>query len=84
MKIYILRPICIENNNPFEGYDKVFGFVIRAKNESEARKIANQNAGNENGSLGVKNPWLDINYSTCEVLSKTGESEVIMSDFVSG
>ena len=91
MKIFELRPV--ENlkvgDNPWEPwYDKSFGFIVRAETETETRKIANENAGDENrgeflnGKIAnTKTPWLDKKYSTCVELTGEGEAEMIMEYF---
>ena len=85
MKLFILRPITELDNDPWDPwYDKAFGFVIRANDEEEARKIADSNAGDENERyITIKNnhPWLDEKYSTCNELTTDGESELIITDF---
>lgn len=56
MKLFRLRPnpsrdlkVNGEGNtrDPFSGYDIKIGFVIRAESEEEARKMAEENAGDE-------------------------------------
>lgn len=93
MPLFVLQPQedLPDDDNPWEPwYDKCFGFVIRAINEKEARKIAQANAGDEKRGefLNKKTsnttlPWLDEKYSMCTILLKTGESEIILSDFAS-
>jgi len=94
MKLWILRPIdgLAEDDNPWEPwYDKIFGFVIRATNEDEARQFAHKNAGEENrGECGefsqkrvtnTATPWLDSKYTTCDELIPEGVPGLIMQDF---
>jgi hypothetical protein len=91
MKLWLLRPVKTldKGDNPWEPwYDKAFGFVVRAKDEQEARQFAHEDAGRENRGtfLGVKtantaSPWLDPAYSTCVVLTARGEKGVIIQDF---
>jgi hypothetical protein len=84
MYIWILRPQegLNDNDNPWKPWhNKSFGFVIRAKNEEEARKIADDNARCENDD--TSNPWLDSKYSTCVKLTHSGEAGLIISDFAS-
>jgi hypothetical protein len=80
-------------------YDKAFGFVIRAESEIEARQLADNQAGRENGfswpgrhewldeasrdTSEDFHPWLDPTLSTCEVLLSDGETKVILRDFKS-
>lgn len=68
IKLYLIRP-------REDLTTKAFGFVIRAKNENEARKLAYENGHDE------KNGWLDSKYSTCEELKNDGEAGLIMEDF---
>jgi len=91
MKLYILEPSqkLKKGDNPWNPwYDKAFGFVIRAETEEKARKIAHENAGDENRGAFLekeiaktKSPWLDKKYSTCNELLADGESELIIRDF---
>jgi hypothetical protein len=93
MKLWLLRPIenLPEDNNPWEPwYDKVFGFVIRAETENEARKIAQENGGDElikwtwdktpQGQFSMRS-WLDSNLSSCMELKADGEPGLIIKDF---
>lgn len=91
MKLWLLRPRedLREDDNPWSPwYDKCFGFVVRAETESDARKIANEFAGDENRGeflsskiSKTKNPWLDGNYSTCNELTADGDAEMVIEDF---
>jgi hypothetical protein len=69
MKLFLLRPK--ENllgENPWEPwYDKCFGEVVRAKNEIEARQLADS-------------VFKDEKFSTCEELKNKGNSESIIQD----
>ncbi len=70
MKIFILKrdedEVC---------YDEYAGKVLRAKNETEARAIANQSVGDE-GKV-----WEDKKLVTCEVVTVAGEAGIILIDF---
>lgn len=93
MNVYILRPIHIEGDDPWEPwYDKCFGFIVLANNQAEARHLAQGKAGDEEEHTGEKwgeviriNPWLDAKYSTCQLLSDhvegMDEGQIIMKDF---
>ena len=91
MKIFELRPVenLKNNDNPWEPwYDKSFGFIVRAETEAEARKYADENAGDENRgeflstkTANTTSPWIDEKYSTCVELSGNGEAGMIMQDF---
>lgn len=62
-------------------YDKCFGYVVRAATEEEARALAHEKAGDENGDVKGVSPWLDPEYSTCVPLGDEGEAGIVMSDF---
>jgi hypothetical protein len=84
MKIWALKPRdgLPEEDNPWEPwYDKVFGFVVRAGSEGEARRLANEQGGNENRHK--VNPWLDPKFSTCEELPVDGKPGIILREFAS-
>lgn len=74
MELWILRPVdgC-ELWSPW--YDKAFGFVIRAATESDARRIAAGDAGDEG-----EEAWLDSSNSTCVTLDDGDKEEVVMRD----
>jgi hypothetical protein len=85
MKLYILEPInrpspFIPDNserNPWDPwYNKVFGFLIRANDEIEARRIAADNSKEEG-----EDAWLNSLHSKCEELSIDGDVNLIMRDF---
>ena len=55
-KLWILRPVKEikdrEKDNPWNPwFDRAFGFVVRAKTETEARELAHSQAGDENGTV---------------------------------
>ena len=91
MKLWLLRPVenLPDNDNPWEPwYDKVFGFVVRAETEAEARDMAHADAGHENRGeflndkiADTKEPWKDGKYSTCVELLPAGQAGVVISDF---
>ena len=101
MRLWLLRPVGYddpaaslgkgEHDNPWTPwYNKAFGFVVRAEDESSARKFAHEDAGTENRGtfLGLDvaetdSPWLDPDYSTCEELSPEGPEGIVMRDFAS-
>jgi len=91
MKLFHLYPKeNIEGENPWlPWYDKALGFVVRARNEAEARIIANQNGGDEVGEISNEvyriggNPWLDPKFSECVELLNNGECGVIIREFAS-
>jgi hypothetical protein len=89
MKLWLLRPIHIENDDPWEPwYNKAFGFVVRAETEDAARQFAHSEAGDENrGEFSMhktsdtKTPWLDPKYSTCLELFADGDAGIVIRDF---
>ena len=81
MNIYILRPSSVNTDPWSPWYDKSFGFIVRAENEENARKIADENSGDENGEHGIEHPWIDPQYSSCNILYSEGEECLIMEDF---
>ena len=83
MKLWLLRPVqeCNDEENPWSPwYDKVFGFVVRADTEEEARTMADKKGGNENGEHSA-HPWMDARYSTCLELLPNGDPGIVMRDF---
>jgi hypothetical protein len=100
MKIWLLKPAVSGNDpstNPWEPwYDCVFGMVVRAETEAEARQFAAEQAGAEKGSRTVsgrdaqgnrtsttyerENPWLDSTLSRCEELTPDGKPGVVIRD----
>lgn len=90
MLLWILRP---QGNLPLGDdpwdpwYDKCFGFVVRAETESDARRIAQANAGDESRGeflskkiANTTEPWLDEKYTTCTELCSSGGEGIIMED----
>jgi len=62
----------------YVGYDSYDSKVVRAENESEARKLANEQYGDE-GKVRE-----DPQHVDCEVLACSGDSVVILSSFNAG
>lgn len=94
MNIYLLRPrMDLPDNkeeNPWKPwYNKAFGFVIKAKNEEIARKIAQENSGDETTkhkgeqNFSYDNPvWTEEKYATCIPIEEyDGKLPVIMRDY---
>lgn len=99
MKLWLLKaredlPL---KNDPWEPwYDKVFTMVVRAETEEEARRVGDENAGEENDEERAKQPsreardvlgrrvavkpWLDAGLSTCEELRADGEAGLVCQD----
>jgi hypothetical protein len=90
MKLWLLHPLenLPKHDNPWEPwYDKVFGFVVRAKDEAAARELAHGQAGRENKNTFLNErtsnttaPWKEAKYSTCVELRPRGPAEVVLSD----
>ena len=84
MKLWILKPMqgLSDDVNPWDPwYHKVFGFVVRAETEEDARQIAQSQSGDE--SKDKPTPWLNPKLSTCSEVTVEGESGVILKDFAS-
>jgi hypothetical protein len=74
MKLYLLRSM--EGSDYWRPwYDKAYGFVVAARDEEQARKIASEQSGDEGAGA-----WLDKKASTCKEL-KPRKAEVIIRDF---
>jgi hypothetical protein len=80
MKLYLLRPILGASTIWKPCHDKAFGFVIRAEDIGQARRIAQENHGDE----GYAEPWLTSKLTSCELLTGEGEEGVIIRDFSAG
>lgn len=61
--------------------DKVFGLIVRASDEIEARTLAQAEAGAEADGF-YACPWLDEKLSTCKVLRNEGESGVVIMEIL--
>ncbi len=72
MKLYLLERI---NETDWDEYAAK---LIRAKNESGARELANKHTGDE-GKI-----WNDSSLASCKVVSSSGVEEEIISDFNAG
>lgn len=84
-KIYMLKPkekgLYRENNPWYMVHDKSFGFVVRANSYRQARKFADNMAGDENNIIDNVRPWLDSRYSTCKLVHSEGENGVILQNY---
>jgi hypothetical protein len=84
MKLYLLRPKKglpelpeDRKSNPWEPwYDKAFGFVVRAENETIARTLASKENGEEPADA-----WTNPELSTCVELTTDGGEGIIIIDF---
>lgn len=73
---------CVDGKDPWQPHhDRAFGFVVRADDESEARWLAHEAAGEEKRALEGVQPWLDPGYSACELLDGAGAAEVVLVNF---
>ena len=84
MKLWILKqvPGLLEDVNPWNSwYYKVFGFVVRAETEGDAREIAQLQSGDE--PKDKPTPWLNPKLSTCSEIMVEGESGAILKDLAS-
>jgi hypothetical protein len=76
MKLWLLRPVDESLELWMPWYDRVFGIVVRAKDEAAARWLASSRAGDEGPEA-----WLLSKHSTCVELRAEGPEEVIMEDY---
>lgn len=85
MKLWLLqsRTDLDKNDNPWvdNPRDCYHGFVVRATSVTHAREIADRASGAESVSHSA---WLNPKYSTCEALTNTGKSGIIITDFYKG
>lgn len=71
--LYLLKKVYLPE------YDETAGFVIRAKNEKEAREIA---ADHHTGTY--PHVWTDTTQTTCTPIPRRGIPEVILEDYKAG
>jgi len=55
--------------------DKVVGFIVRANDEEQARRLACDEAGGEDGYV-----WIEDKFSTCTELLADGDARVLMAN----
>jgi hypothetical protein len=84
MKLWILKPIDEKKMMEQKGliikrwtWDCAWGFVVRAKDEQDARRKAADDAGDEGCDA-----WLDAKLTSCMNLTNNGESGIIIRDFL--
>jgi hypothetical protein len=94
MRLFVLRPrkeVLGRPSHPWAPpWDKVFGIVVRAANETDARALAQGQAGSEGlgvyRRLGCREEgvaalvWLDSTFTQCEDLAMEGKAAVILVD----
>lgn len=93
MKLWNLFPLDIKCDDDFHEdckckkspwdmpYDKEHAFIVRARTRLAARKIAQENAGDEKT---YGNVWLDNRLTACKELKIKGHAKVIMSVYRAG
>lgn len=80
MKIWLLEPVqgLPVDDDPWNTWNEViFGQVIRAETEAEARMIAQEN-GEDECRRAFATPWLESRCSTCVELTADGEPGLIL------
>lgn len=84
MNLYLL--ILKTRKQPFP-YDRVFGFIIRANTEEEARSFAAPESGMEDGWMSkeerqTSSVWLDASRTTCSEIASgvSGKVGVVIRD----
>lgn len=77
MRFWLLTPLD-EDSVPWGAswYNKVFGLVVAAENETAARQIASQGCGSEGGAA-----WLDASLSSCAELTADEKAGEILVDY---
>lgn len=88
MKLWKLTPRhdslwwCVDGKDPWHPHhERVFGFVVRADDEEQARWMAHEAGGRENTALDGVRPWTDPHYSRCEPLPEDGPPGVVLAYF---
>lgn len=87
MKLWELYAISTSTEEP--KVDKVFGFIINAASELDARTMASnigkEELSNPNSSLPRDSiPWMDTNYTICKELKPIDNPKVIMQNYYVG
>jgi hypothetical protein len=94
MRLWLLQPrpdVLLRAAHPWEPpEDKVMGLVVRAPDESDARFLAQAQAGYEGAGLYrqfgaqedeiAENVWLDPAWTSCEELESEGDAGVVLVD----
>jgi hypothetical protein len=95
MRLWLLQPgpeVLRERVNPWQPpYDKTFGVVVRARDEPQARPLAQAVAGHEGVGvfrrLGIQveriasDVWLSPAWTRCNELTPDGLQKVILRDY---
>jgi hypothetical protein len=75
-KLWLLQPVD-DNSAPWLSFHNcMFGFVVRALHEDEARTLSAKQAGDEGPDA-----WLSSRLSTCVELKDDGHSKVILEAY---
>lgn len=80
MNLFLIKAITGLKDN-YVGWDCNHGFVVRAKDEKEARLLVSKNIDEDKIGDENKNTWLDSKLSTCCEISKKGPTEIILVDY---
>ena len=94
MRLWFLRPragVLARESHPWRPwFDKVFGIVVRAQSEAQARALAQGEAANEGlgiyRTLGYRHEaiaagvWLDPTYTACDELEAGGPAGILLVD----
>lgn len=84
MKLWILEPVDPKSLRFWRHYVNL-GFVVRARTEDEARKLASGCAADEDRCcLDGTAAWICPSVTKCEELTASGEPGVILVDFHAG
>ena len=78
MKLFLLRPVKLSESGPW-GWDKCYGSVVVAEDETLARCLADE----EDSRLRMDmegHPWLDPSLSICEEILPGTEPRVVIRD----
>ena len=76
MKLWLIEPVSTLGTAWDPWYDKAFGFVVRAVNESDARSFAAGEHGDEGPDV-----WRDPAMVSCVELTNEGDQGVVLRDF---
>jgi hypothetical protein len=74
LKLFILKNIVDGPKSPWANpYDKIWGMVVNAPNENEARMLANEHAKDE-GPV-----WGEMALTSCQELKSSDTKEIVAS-----
>ena len=76
MRLWILKPVDDSSAPWLPYFDRMFGFVIRARTEDAARGVAASNCGAEGPDA-----WLSSKLSTCVEVLAEGSEGVILDNY---